>query len=114
MATWTDEKSRRDRSGKRWNFCFWYEVWTDDKTVHAQRLFFWDDKKTDCGVVLLPPGSEIHYSRVKPLIEKLVADPTLRNQYRRDLCFPSERYYSEFGSFPEEKSCSETRPVVRN
>ena len=89
MATWTDEKSRRDKNGKRWNFCFWWDTWTDEKVVQAQRLFFWDDGRTDCGVVLLPPGSVIHYSRVKTLIEKLVANPTLRKQHRRELRFSS-------------------------
>jgi hypothetical protein len=36
-------------------------------------------------------------------MDKLVADPELREQYRRDLSFPLERYYSEYGAFPEEK-----------
>ncbi len=102
MAIWSEQKSRKDKSGRRWNFCFWVEIWTEGKVVQAQRLFFWDDKKTDCGVVLFPPGSAIRYSRVKALIAKLVASPTLRKQYRRELSFPLERQYSEFGAFPEE------------
>jgi hypothetical protein len=101
---WMEQKSRKDRRGKRWNFCFWWETWTEEKIVHAQRLFFWDDTKTDCGVVLFPPESAIHFARLKPLIEKLVSDPTLRKMNRRELRFPLERYYSDFGAFPEENN----------
>jgi len=103
MATWTEQKSRKDKNGRRWNFCFWWDTWTEAKVIQAQRLFFWDDEKADCGVVLFPPGSVIHYSRVKTLIAKLVASPTLRKQYRRELSFPLERHYLEFGAFPEER-----------
>ena len=109
MATWAEQKARRDKSGKRWNFCFWHEVLHEERVVDAQRLFFWDDGKTDCGVVLLLPGSAINYSRVKTLIDKLVANPTLRKQHGRDLRFPLERHYSDFGAFPEE-----SRPLKRD
>ena len=78
-------------------------MWTKEKVIDAQRLFFWNDQKTVRGVVLFLPGSTIHYSRVKALIEKLVANPTLRKQHQRDLSFPLERHYSEFGAFPEEQ-----------
>jgi len=44
-----------------------------------------------------------HSSRLKRLIEKLVADPTLRKKHRKQLQFPLERHYSEYGAFPEEK-----------
>jgi len=102
MVTWTQEKSRKDSSGRRWNFCYWQDAVYGAKAFQAHRLFFWDDKKADCGVVLFLPGSAIPYSRVKTVIEKLVADPTMRKQHRRDISFPLERHYSEFGAFPEE------------
>jgi hypothetical protein len=100
---WLDQTSRRDKNGKRWNFSVWYDVWTDGKLWIAERLFFWDDDKTFCGVVLFPPGSSVHFSRLKQLAEKLVVDPALRKQHRRELQFPLERHYSEYGAFPEEK-----------
>ena len=99
-----DQKPRKEQKGKRWNFCIWYEVWTEERVVSAQRLFFCDDKKTDCGVVLFLPGSTVHFSRIKKLIEKLVANPTVRKHYQRDLRFPLDRSYSEYGAFPDEDS----------
>ena len=101
---WVNQQPRRDTTGKRWNFRIWHDVWTEAKVVSAERLFFWDDKKTYCGVVLFPPGSTVHFSSLKKLIEKLVADPALRRLHRSDLRFPLGRYYSEYGAFPEEKA----------
>jgi hypothetical protein len=105
---WWDQqnlnKPRRDKSGKRWNFRVWHEVWTEDKVLSAQRIFFWNDKKGFCGVVLLPPGSPMHVSRLHKFIDELVKDPSLRAKYQRELRFPLERHYSEYGAFPEEKS----------
>jgi hypothetical protein len=70
----------------------------------AERVFFWDDTKSFCGVVVFPPGKDVHFSRLRALIKKLVSDPDLRNQYRRELHFPLERHYSDYGVFPEETS----------
>ena len=102
---WDDQnldKPRRDKSGKRWNFRVWHEIWTEDKVLDAQRVFFWDDGKDCCGVVLLLPGKTLHVRDLHSLIEKLVADPELREKHKRDLRFPIERHYSEYGAFPEE------------
>lgn len=104
---WDDQnlnQSRKDKSGKRWNFRVWHEVWTDTKILSAQRIFFWDDDKAWCGVVLLMPGSTVHISRLHRIIANLVADQTLREKYRRELHFPLERHYSKYGAFPEEQS----------
>jgi hypothetical protein len=101
---WQDEQRRKDSNGKRWHFRIWVDVWTEDKPIMAERVFFWDDSKSHCGVVLFAPGSDVHFSRLKQLIGKLVADAALREQYRRDLRFPLERNYSDYGAFPEEQS----------
>jgi hypothetical protein len=95
-------KPRHEKGGKRWNFRVWHEVWTDEKVRSAQRVFFWDDEKSSSGVVLLPPGLTMHVSQLHKLIDKLVADPSLRAKHERDLHFPLERHYSEYGAFPEE------------
>jgi hypothetical protein len=97
------DKPRRDKSGKRWNFRVWHEVWTEDRVLSAERVFFWDEKRDFCGVVLLLPGKAVHVRDLHTLIEKLVADPGLRAKHKRDLRFPLERHYSEYGAFPEER-----------
>ena len=84
---WDDQdldKPRRDKSGKRWNFRVWYD---SIPAGQAQRVSF-EDGKEHCGVVLLPPGSTPHVSRVHALINKLIADPQLRKQNRRELNCP--------------------------
>jgi hypothetical protein len=97
-------KPRKDKTGKRWNF----RVWTHVSPVrHVERVFFWDDKREFCGVVFVSPA--IHVSALHRLIQDLVADPALRKKYQRELRFPLERHYSEFGAFPEENS-TETLP----
>jgi hypothetical protein len=98
------EKPRRDKTGKRWNFYYWYSGALSDPSTKAQRLFFWDDAKTDCGVVLFSPGKTISYSHVQILIPKLVADQTLRKKHQRELQFPIEKHYSKYPVFSEEIS----------
>lgn len=101
-SIWSDQKSRRDKSGHRWNFRYWYAGTLSDPSCKAARLFFWDDQKRCCGVVLIPPGAVKPYSRLRFLIEKVVADEKLRRRYERELQFPLEDYYSEYPAFPEE------------
>jgi hypothetical protein len=101
---WKDEPPQRDSTGKRWHFRIWYDVWTENKVLTAERVFFWDDTKSFCGVVVFPAGKAVHRSRLRALVRKLVSDPDLRNQYRRELHFPLERHYSDYGVFPEEPS----------
>jgi hypothetical protein len=101
---WWDQrnlnKPRYDKSGKKWNFRVWHDV-VEGRRI--QSIFFWDDKRKFCGVVLLSPGV-LHTSRLHSLIEKLVADPALRAKHRQVLKFPLERHYSESGAFPERSS----------
>ena len=100
---WTSEKPRQGKDGRRWNFAHWYSVWwVADHAKTAQRLFFWDDDKRECGAVLLGPGKVMHYSKIVSLIAKLVADGSLRQKYRRDIKFPLQRHYGDYGSLPEE------------
>ena len=105
---WWDHQNlnspRTSANGTRWNFRVWHDTWTSEGTVlYAQRVFYWDDDQTLCGVVLLPPGQTLHVSRLRALIEKLAAEPALREQHRCDIRFPLERHYSSYGAFPEER-----------
>jgi hypothetical protein len=99
---WSHERPRQDRNGKRWNFCYWYSGWSREETKKAQRLFFWDDAKAECGVLLFLPGATVRYSRITDLIDNLTAKSAVRERYKRPLVFPLEDHYSEFGAFPEE------------
>ncbi len=97
------DKPRRDKSGTRWNFRVWHGMWMKGEVRDmAERIFFWNDKKTFCGVMLICPA--VHVSHLHQLIAKLVADSKFRLQYKRELRFPLERYYSEYGAFPDEEN----------
>src|SRR5215471_2638126 len=104
MSMWWDQQNlnrpRRDRTGKRWNFRVWHGFSPQGR--HVERVFFWDDNQEFCGVVQVCPAT--HISKLRSLIQKLVADPGLRARHRRELRFPLERHYSEYGTFPEEIS----------
>ena len=102
VGHWTEERPRKDKNGVRWNFTYWHSVWTSARVKSAQRLFFWNDDKSECGAVILVPGATMHHSRINRLIAKLVADPQLRDRHRKDLRFPLDRHYPEYGAFPEE------------
>ncbi len=97
----TNERSRRDKSGKRWNFYYSYSGALSPESKW-QRLFFWDDEKVDCGVVLFLPGKAVNYSHIKALIDKLVADSSLRKKHSKELSFPIEDHYMRYPVFPEE------------
>jgi len=65
-------------------------------------LFFWDDDHSEVGVLIYTGQSTRNYRAITKLVEKLVNEPELRHAHQRDLRFPLDRYYVEFGSFPEE------------
>jgi hypothetical protein len=102
---WEEEQPKRDGKGKRWHFQIWMDSWAENgKYVCGQRLFFWSDDKSDCGVIIVEPAKAAHVSRLRNRIKKLVSEPEFRRKYRRELRFPLERYYREWGAFPEEIS----------
>jgi|WetSurMetagenome_2_1015567.scaffolds.fasta_scaffold476563_2 hypothetical protein len=104
LHIWQEVAPRRDKKGMRWNFRVWTwhgVVTKNDILIDAYRIFFWNDKRSFCGVVLIFPAAR--FSRTRQLIEKLVADAEFRSKYKRVLKFPIERYYSEYGAFPEEQ-----------
>lgn len=96
----------RDKHGTKWNFRVWQEAINGKDVV---RVFFWNEERDRCGVVWIPPGGRTDVSALHILIQKLVADPELRAKHRRELRFPLERYYSEYGAFPEESQAPEKR-----
>ena len=85
---------RQDKAGKRWHFRVWHG---SVNGTHIERIFFWDDLQDMTGVVHLCPS--LHVTRLHALINKLVADPDLRERHRRELKFPVERHYSVYEEF---------------
>ena len=88
--------ARRDKAGVRWNFMVWHDV-VDG--VHKERIFFWNEDRDSTGVVEFSPG--IHVKQLHAVIDKLVADPQLRELHSRELLFPIERHYSNYEPFQQ-------------
>ena len=92
-------QAREDRSGHKWHFRVWHAV-VDLK--HVARVFFWDDAREFCGVVLILKNGRTDVRAIRNIIQKLASDSAFRLQHRRDISFPLERYYEEYPAFPEE------------
>jgi hypothetical protein len=93
---WTNQNLdsvRKDNSGGRWNIRVWHD---HVEGIYIQRVFFWNDGKTETGVVELAGGSTLHVSRLKQLIGRLVAQPDYRRRFRTQLEFPVEREYANY------------------
>jgi hypothetical protein len=99
---------RKSRDGRTWHFRVWHDV---HRSRHVARVFFWSDDRFARSVVILSSSSRSNLTALRALIHKLTADPTLRTKYLRDIQFPLERYYSDYGDFPADISIS--RPNKR-
>lgn len=101
---WWDEQNlaapRAGDDGKTWHFLVWHDVVARQ---HVARVFFWDERRTSTGVVLLPHSARTDVSALRSLIQKLAADSVLRARHLRELRFPLQRHYSDYGAFPEEQ-----------
>ena len=102
---WWDQQNlgqpRVDKTGARWHFAVWHDL--IDRS-HVARVFFWDDQRSFTGVLIIPAGGRTDVQALHDWIQKLAADPALRNQCQRALRFPLERHYSFFGAFPEQST----------
>ncbi len=83
------EKPVRANDGRLWHFRVRQDFVNG---VYSQRIFFWDEDCREMGCVELPQA--LHISKIKQKLKKLVADASYRKQFRRELKFPVERYYS--------------------
>lgn len=84
---------RTDRTGRAWHFRVWHG---DAEGVWTQRIFFWNESRSETGVVELAGDKTLHISRLKQVIAKLVASPDFRSRYRRKIEFPVERRYAAY------------------
>lgn len=76
--------------GKVWHF----QVWSgrvDDAWMF--RIFFWDDEKSETGLLELSNDEAPHLSKVRLRMTKLAKDREYRKQFLRPLKFPLERYW---------------------
>lgn len=99
---WSLEKPRQDKLGRKWHFACWREGTRDVRVEHPQQLFYWNDELTEGGVVLFARDKTVRDSQIKNWIEKLVADPELRQRHTASLRFPVQRFYLKNGFHADE------------
>jgi len=93
---WTGQnldRTRRDSAGASWHFLVWHD---HVDGVYLQRVYFWNEDRTDSGVVELGSDATLHVKQLKVLIKKLVADADLRDKHHRRLKWPVRRYYGQY------------------
>lgn len=85
------ERSLRDHDGRLWSFRVWHDF-VDG--VYTQRIFFWDDARTETGWVELSRDETLHVSRIKQRIRKIATDAGYRERHRREFSFPIGRHHA--------------------
>ena len=76
-----------------WHFRVWHG---HVEGTYVQLVFFWNDAKSESGVVEFRGDQALHVSRLKQVIAKLVSSSEYRLRFRRDLEFPVEAKYATY------------------
>ena len=87
------EIPRKDASGAVWHFRVWHD---HVDGMYRQRVFFWNDARSETGVVELHGDQVLHVSRLKQVITKLIKQPEYRARHQRAIEIPVERKYSVY------------------
>src|SRR5512137_1304323 len=92
---------RTARSGKRWHFRVWHD---QVEGVYIQRIFFWDDARSETGVVEFRGPATIHVTRLRDAIRRLVSHADYRCRHATRLEFPVEKAYAAYAKLENERS----------
>ena len=84
---------RKDAAGEVWHFRVWHD---HVQGLYIQRVFFWNETKTQTGVIEMKSDQVRHISRLKQVIAKLVKNPEYRARYNHEIEFPVEHKYAAY------------------
>jgi hypothetical protein len=87
---WYDQKPLTGPDSTRWYFQVWHGS-IDGEC--CQRLFFWDEAKSETGLMEFRGSESLHFSRIKPRFSKIAKNPAYRQRFIRRLEFSLERYW---------------------
>lgn len=93
MSWWRNQNLEgplRGPDDRLWHFLVWHGT---ANGVYAQRIFFWDDRKTETGFVELSQGQTLHVSKIRDRQRKLARDKAYRETWLQPLEFPIERHW---------------------
>jgi hypothetical protein len=80
-----------DGSGQKWHFRVWHGS-PDNR--YTQRIYFWNDDRSETGMLEVVEEQSLHVSKLKQRIAKLAKDAAFRRPYLKPLQFPVERHYA--------------------
>ena len=78
------------KAGMKWHFKTWMGN-TDN--IAYERIFYWNEDKSESGLIELKDSDTLHVSSVKQKIIKLINNQELRSKYRCELRFPIHKHY---------------------
>jgi len=85
--------TRTDRTGQRWHFRVWHD---QVDGTYIQRVFFWNEGRSETGVLELIGERAVHRRRLKDVIHRLVARADFRGRHLVNLEFPVEKKYATY------------------
>ena len=81
-----------DKGGNPWYFRVWHDILDGNE---YQKIFFWNEDRSQTGVLELTNDQVLHVRKIKQRMAKLAKDPTYRSRFLKPLEFPIERFYSD-------------------
>jgi hypothetical protein len=82
----------RGPDGRSWHFLVWYG-WCRDLHFQSQRIFFWDEARSETGVIVLNQNETLHVRKIRDRQRKIARDATYREKWLQPLEFPIERHF---------------------
>ncbi len=75
-------------NGTKWHFRVWVDFVRGDQ---IQRIYFWDDERSQTGMVELREPDTLNNQKIKQLRSKLANDSTYRKRFIQPITFPLRR-----------------------
>ena len=76
--------------GTAWHFLVWHG---HVGGVYWQRIYFWDEARSETGLLDLTEGRALHIRKIKDRLRRLAGDAEYRRRFVRPLEFPIERHW---------------------
>jgi len=76
--------------GRSWHFLVWHGSLDNG---YSQRIFFWDEGRSETGLVELVDGDTLYITKIRDRQRKIARDAAYRARWLRPLEFPIERHW---------------------
>ena len=93
MGWWRNqnlERTLHDPDGISWSFLVWHGTYDG---TYTQFIFFWNESKTETGLLKLIGDKTLHVSKLRDRQVKIANDPSYRKKWLYPLEFPIERHW---------------------